>query len=400
MKILLLIFSLICSFHLLAKDPDYRQIDWQRFIPKNDKMPAFGAFKNDVATLNEKRTLVVLTENEKQILGYKANDLLLANFAGKDGKYYVIYIPGIEIDTKKSTAKPNAGLVIIKPTNNIIQKVDIIKEYWAKGIRPDTTSIEIHAMMKFTFAANSRPLLIANQKELEAGSFSKGKANISQDNAMISAEAVRANSQPNAGFFPYALGIDYAIAHLIYDYNYRVAATRAGGEGPEYEKLPLNFNESRSTNYPKTITTSPKMALFLEGIQRNLIKGRSETYNIFLNNCTNALFNIIDDVLKIKIDSYDPLKMSINNFIANDVPDLLVAVDKMQLDKQTVPGKLKEELRKRIGADGANFNIKSYLTNLSNTLGKRNLTPEEAKFLTGLPPFIDAQLMIRNNLLK
>ncbi|MDH4467491.1 MAG: hypothetical protein QE271_05480 [Bacteriovoracaceae bacterium] len=398
-----------------------KTINWNRFIP-HDSVPFTSVFKGEL-TKNDKRTLVLLTELEKQKIGIDKDVLAFANFAKLNPStqkinFYVIQFPSIKIDTNPSlkniskivglrSSKDPAELTQIESLvyreNGVIQnikEVTFVKEHWSARARPETYAIEVHCLIKFVFEQGSTfdkylPNLVINQTSIENNQWESSvlptKERV-QTNVIISGEAIRAQSHPQAGFFPSAMKLDFAFAHLIYDYEARKSTTIS--EGGEYEELPMRFeNIVPSFKYSKT-TKSPKLSLLFEGFHRNLALGRVETYNLFIKNCTNSLFEIMDDVLKFKAD-YRFLNDDIVNFIREDAPSLIATLSAKKIENSSLPPEVAIFLYQSNG-EMSEALLVNYLKTLESKAAQTTLTKSDIKFLAAWPPFVEGQLKARN----
>jgi len=424
----LCVFTAILLTHITdihaQTNANLSSISWSRFIPQ-DKVPVGSSFTG-LLTKNEKRTLVVLTEEEKIKLNINKDVLAYANFAkyhetDKKVYYYVIEFPGIKINTPK-TLENMAKIVATRSkfgidtaaklktmpslvVTNIIQNikdVNFVKEHWSEGARPGTTEVEVHSMLRFIFQSGPSfssvmPRLVINQTKIEAGNFAAANVPLDeqkQTNLIISGEAVRPDNDPNASFMPSAFKVDFAIAHLIYNYETRQVSTAA--EGGTYEVLQLNFSKVKNYKY-KEISGSPMLALLLEGFHRNLALARAETYNIFIKNCTNVLFEIIDDVLKFT-PNYQHLKDDINLFIEKDMPVLVDHIESTGVKDDALPKEVQEFLKANTVSGTANNEtlLLKYVQSLPKKLETTSITDKDVKFLAPWPPFVEGQLKSRN----
>jgi hypothetical protein len=426
MKLLLIAsFSLLLFTSSLIAQETIDEINWSRFIP-NDKVPALSTFSG-VLTKNEKRTLALLTSKEKQLLQISPDQLAFANFAkynpkNKKNENFVIVFPGITINTAKSIEQidyvkkfwfdwnsisrygflEDSVLSYIGQAENNLKSVSFVKEHWAQGARPDTSELEVHALLKFEFytsgaLAKFAPRLIVNQSKVESGeSIQKSlvpEADQIQNNLIISIEAIRPESDPAASFMPSSMKMDFGIAHLIYNYETRQETTRA--EGGVYKEIPLKFKEVYENYRYQRVTSSPKMAILLEGFQRNLVLGRIETYNVFTKNCTNELFALLDGVLKYKSD-YQFLKEDVKNFIKDDVPVLLELLADHPIEDKQLPKEVQNFLKATIGTTVVQQSmLTQYLSSLSAKIEAGSLTDSDIQFLSAWPPFIEGQLKSR-----
>jgi hypothetical protein len=162
-----------------------------------------------------------------------------------------------------------------------------------------------------------------------------------------------------------------------------------------YKEIPLKFKEVYENYRYQRVTSSPKMAILLEGFQRNLVLGRIETYNVFTKNCTNELFALLDGVLKYKSD-YQFLKEDVKNFIKDDVPVLLELLADHPIEDKQLPKEVQNFLKATIGTTVVQQSmLTQYLSSLSAKIEAGSLTDSDIQFLSAWPPFIEGQLKSR-----
>jgi hypothetical protein len=86
-------------------------------------MPSSGKYAGEFIENDEKRTLIFLTQTEKEIFKIDTQTLAFANFR-HNGEFYIATIPAIKVDKNQN---------IIRGTK-VVEKVSFMKEHWAAKI--------------------------------------------------------------------------------------------------------------------------------------------------------------------------------------------------------------------------------------------------------------------------
>lgn len=357
-KLFTTMMALTLSFPLFAA------IDWSRFDQTSDPMPSLGAFRGEVVQHTTRRTLIPLTINEKKELGLDPKAYILANFWHKNN-YYLVEIPGVKVSP--------LGTSIYYGTP-IIEKVDFVKEHWAYTSRPETREVEAHSELLFTFKKGCELKLVYDQKE-HFKFFKPTRIN----KAIVSVEALRPEGKENLDFMPYALSPNFAVAHLVYSWEQR-AIIKSQEPETHYNFIPLNFRyqSSQVQNVRSTMT-----ALFLSGVQKSVMLGRKNAYDMFTYNCTNKLFELIDESLNSNFD-FEVLRSDVLKFSKNELPRLINYVEDLTKDKTSnIPSDVKVQLKNILQTE--------FIKNIK----EHKATEKDLNFLSAFPPFVEGHLKAR-----
>lgn len=357
-----LISSLFFITSLIAQ----ADLDFARFEQRNQPMPATGAFAGLEMQYDSKRTLIALTAQEKEELGLAPTDLVVANF-WHGQSYYIAQIKGVKVDPQSQE---------VLEASSLVQNIKYVKEHWSGKTKPETKEVEVHSLLLLTL---NKPLqLLANQdRELIL------KNPISIKEMVISVEALRAQTQKSAEFLKYAFGPHMGVAHLIYSWEKRLDI-KASEPETEYTYYPLVFDQTKSKNP----LLDEKSAILLKGIQNSLTIGRKDTYNAFTYNCTNKLFQLIDDALLTKFDK-TPVISEIKVFVKKDLPGLLSYARKMADAKgEYVPQMVQENFSKMIESS------------LNDLVQNHDPTVDELNAISSMPMFVEGHLQARELLAK
>lgn len=339
-------------------------IDWARFEQKNDDMPVTGVFRGEKVQYQSKRTLIPLTMGEKKELGLDPRAYILANFWHRNN-YYLVEIPGVSVSALGTS---------IYYGSPIIEKVEFVKEHWAAKSRPQTSEVEAHSELLFTFKKGQELKLVYDQtkrfKFFMPTRISK---------AIVSVEALRPVGKEELDFLPYALSANFAVAHLVYSWEQR-AIIKSREPETRYDFIPLNFRHQSSQF--KNIR-SPMTALFIAGIQKSVELARSHAYDMFTYNCTNMLFKLIDETLSPKFD-FEAVRLYALEFAKNDLPALIDYIEDITREQtKNIPSDVKAQLKNILQTDFVK-NIKEH-----------KATEEDLDFLLAFPPFVEGHLRAR-----
>lgn len=317
--------------------PAHAGIQWERFVSHEKMPPSPGKYHDEEVESGQRRALSILTRDEKIALGMKAEQLDQLTFANfRHNKiFYVATIPGIKVDASNRVVS----------TDNVVAKVGYSEKHWAANIRKATRSVEAHSELVFTLNPGHEIQLIANQNTRTPLRTIK----VLKDPVILSVEAVRSAEKPDASFFPDALGPNFAVVHRIVsdherdlqhrdDPDRQIDSDKLSFEG--VKSKPFAGSEARAKVLP-----NPMDALLVTAILRSELRGRKETYGVATKNCTNSLFQLMDEVLIYKnpINKAE-IKKGIVKFLKTDLPGIiefmeaqqkLADAEKVQLDAIT-----------------------------------------------------------------
>lgn len=363
--------ALLSSF-LLFTLPAHAALNWDDFIAQ-EKMPAQGKYKGQLVENGQRRALKLLTANQKAELGLDSKELVFANFR-HNGTFFIAKIPGI--------VTSSSGKII--GTQNVVSRVVLSEKHWAGKIREATRSVEAHAELVFYPTKGNEIRLIANQDRKQI----LPKPQILNDAIVLSVEAVRSVDDVKAPFFPNATGPNFAIVHRIVSNHERNMQHRDDPDR-EIDSNKLKFDQVSSKKYigaenRASEIQNPMDALLVTAILRSELKGRKETYGIVTKNCTNSLFQLLDDVLiyKAGIDKAK-IRKGILRFVKNDLPKIVNYLEEQkkfaEQERAIIDPALNAGLEK----------IKKYV--------EKDLTDAEIdeSFMSSLPAFIKPHLKAR-----
>ena len=358
---------LIVLTALLASTLPLYALDFTRFDESADPMPSSGAYKQDRVENVKGRTLQFLSLEEKRELRIEPEVLAFANFRYQ-GQFYVAHIPGVHVDAVNHIVTCDA----------LTQSVHVISEHWEAKANPDLASLESHAYLRFDFKPGRGVVLDYNQ------AF-KTRANPKLKpirSAVLSVEALRSQTQLDAPFIPHAFLFDFAVGHLFYATYDRTQSEMADTARIE-EDLPLSFPRIQSA---VDGVPDPRDAVLIRAIQSSPRFGRTQSYNFVLNNCTNRLFEILDEALFHHDDFNRPdFVRAISAALRVDLPKAFHALDQaMSLGGSTLPDSL---------LTGLNTLTSDQLR--ASLMGGAWLSPSPNTYQSWFPPLVNAHLIAR-----
>ncbi len=280
-------------------------IDWTRFI-SDELMPSFGKFSTEIVEKIQRRAVILLTTQEKINLKIPIQQIAFANFRHA-GVFYVATIPGIIVDQNN---------VVVK-TDHIVEKIIFSEKHWAAKIRKETQSIEAHSELSIFLKAGHGIQLIVNQDTKEKLKVIKTL----NEPIVYSVEAVRSELHPTIGFFPYALGPNFALARRIESSTERNIQHL---DDPD-RKIVSNHLDFKNTKSRIRYVSDPKDAVLVSSILKSNEDQRHTAYEIVTNNCTNGIFNILDSSLIYKNNKIDTerIRNAVIKFSQNDLKQIL-----------------------------------------------------------------------------
>lgn len=339
-------------------------IQWDRFI-RDEKMPPFGKYAGQIVETERRRALILLTEEEKKSLDIPVEQLAFANFRHAQ-KFYIATLPGIQVNEKNE----------IVSTNNIVEKIILSEKHWAAQIRKETRSIEVHSELTFFLKDSQGVQLVLNQD-----TKTRLKENRELKEPLVfSIEAVKSKDFPQDDFFPAALGPNFALAHRIESNTER---NMQHLDDPDRiivsNKLDFSNTQSRLKN-----VTSPQDAVLVNSILKSYNSQRSQAYEVLTQNCTNGLFNILDQSLKYKNKIDDQkIKAAVLKFTRNDLKKVLIYLKQQKLQAEQTNVAVSESLDKT-------------LVELSRFLESQAATAQiDSQFMLTFPAFIQGHLKAR-----
>ena len=339
----------------------------KRVVQANDFMPTKGAYARERAENTRARTLVLLKNEEKRAFGIEPSALAFANFRDHE-HFYVAYIPGIRVDDKN----------IPTSSSSVVSEVHAIQEHWAALTKPALAAVEAHTYLRFIFKSGSGVKLVYDQTTQSPVETSR----LAISPAVLSIEAIRPASKPSADFMPSALLYDFAIANLFYS-----QFDRDLWEKDDIGKVVDDFRLNLKASTSRVVgISSPADAILVRSIQTSHNLGRSQTYNFVEDNCTNRLFDLLDN--SVTYDRGFDRSILVNEIkitIRNNIAQQLVLL------KDTVKEKGKD-LPASALADLSAMTEQQIATRLVSAAE----TAEEPKeFGTWIPPFVRPHLAAR-----
>jgi hypothetical protein len=340
----------------------------KRVAQTNDYMPTKGAYARERAENLRARTLVLLKDEEKRAFGIESSALAFANFRDHE-HFFVAYVPGIRVDDKS----------IPTSSNSVVSEVHAIQEHWAALTKPALAAVEAHTYLRFFFKSGSGVKLVYDQTT--QSSVETSRAAISP--AVLSIEAIRPASKPSADFMPSALLYDFAIGNLFYSQSDRDLWEKDDiGKVVDDFRLNLRASTSRVAGI-----TSPSDAILVRSIQTSHNRGRSQTYNFVEDNCTNRLFDLLDNSITYGHDFdrsilVNEIKVTIRNNIAQQ---LVLLKDKVREKGKNLPPSALAELSAMTEQQ-----IATSLVSAAET------AEEPREFGTWIPPFVRPHLAARH----
>lgn len=280
----------------------------KQFDQSNDEMPAGGKWAGQKVENKQKRSIVLLSAADKEALGIPKNQLAVANYL-HEGTFYVAVLRGAEVAENGNPVSLSSG----------IEKVVLAQKHWAAKVRPETQSLEVHTELLFYFNRGAGFELVINQNagvKLKTPKLSK--------TAVFSVEAARSVGEPNAPFFPSAIGKNFALAHRLLDINDR----NKQHEGDPDRQVTLNRLDLTKVRSKVDGVSSTADALLFQAIQTVNERGRKEAYDILRNNCTNNIFTLLDKTYEYNWKP-EELKGDVLQFIQEDAKTLVPFLEKM-----------------------------------------------------------------------
>lgn len=341
-----------------------------RVSQASDQMPRLGKYKNQTVENDQRRTIVLLSADEKQTLGIQSDTLAFANFR-HNGQFYIAAIEGMK---SNSQGRPVSS-------KKLIEKIILSKKHWAGKTRPETKEMEVHAELLFYFQKDNGIKLIYNQnkKSLLARPQILGSL-------VLSVEAIRSSQAKEAAFFPDALGPNFAIGHRIVSVYERNMQHR---DDPERTITSYRFDMSDTKS--KRNGFGPAESLLAGSIEKSHDLGRKQTYHIITNNCTNNIFNVLDENISYnksrdgKID-YSLIKKDIVDFVNRDLNAMLSFLENMaDKNKNVIDPQTRELLRKYV--------VEHSLARVEDIDMSKVNSPDNLMYQ--VPAFIDGHLRAR-----
>lgn len=372
MKNLFLSFTL-CLTATLAWSAPSIETDLKNYLQDNELMPQTGDFAGEIIENDEKRTLVFLTPEQKRLYNIDESDIAVANFR-HIGKFYIATIPAINMGEYNN-------LESISP---LIEDATFVKASWAGKVRPETASVEVHSEMLFNLKDTAKIELVFNQDEVK---FLEKP--IALSGAVLSIEAIRSKDSLDAEFMPAGLGYNFAVGHRIYSLAEREI---------KYSKAKDTTFKSYKLDFSNTISNRgdirPQDYLFYWGLRMSDLYGRSQTYNLLQNNCTNRLFDILDMALSYNNDKGGKIDFSAINenyisWVNQDLDKVIAFLVKMKAAKAGI--EYPAEVQQLIATQGKDLTLNT-LDQMAISTGAEN---NPKNFLYQLPMFIEGHLKAR-----
>lgn len=290
----------------------YQTVD-DRFLQSHDKLKN-GSNAGELLEYKNKRTPLILKANEISDYGLEDNKTYIANFkhavkngSKVDSSFYIAEVIGSKV--KNLSAKS----ILASDINNRAS-VHFVKEKWAGDKRAQIQELEAHSSLLIRFPRpdtlaypeNARGVKLV-MKQTDVGILKKIKNPILISDIVISIEAFRTHKEENKGFFPGGLLDHFGVGLRIYSAaeNYHRRGKEVSSYHDDYYSLKyVPVKNSMIKN------ADPAMALLTQAIIDTDIMGRTQNYNLFNYNCTNMLFNLIDQVLDYsKVNKYGSNKI-------------------------------------------------------------------------------------------
>lgn len=360
----LISLALLSPLAAAASDTSIEQV-LKRVEQANDPMPAEGRFAQDVVENIKSRTVQFLTPDEKALFGLDRSAFAFANYRDH-GHFYIAYIPNFRVDEQNNPVS----------TGSVVNEVHVIGDHWEQKTNPDLADAEVHTYLRFLFKEGNGVKLVYDQSAGEK----VPQATPAIDSAVLSIEAIRPKSQPQANFLPYSLVFDFALGHLFYSSFDRSLGEEADtGRVIGDEALDLSAARSSFANIAR-----PHEALLYAAIRASNDIGRSTTYNVVINNCTNRLFDLIDRAIKVRFNKKTfvaGVKAAMDANLAKGID----ALKKMAAARNIqIPPEVNAELDKACSG---------YLSQELVSGAQQSQSPR--KYFTWLPIFVNAHLTAR-----
>lgn len=364
------LLTLSLSHIVFADVPTEINATLKRVSQENDLMPALGRYKNQLVENIQRRTLVFLTQEEKKLFKIRPHVLAFANFR-HNKIFHVAYFNDIFVNPVNGE---------ITGANSFVEKVILSKKHWAGKTRPETKDLEVHAELLFYFRNGSGITLVYNQNSKQ---FIRP---LTLGSAVLSVEAIRPVRDENASFFPYALGPNFAIGHRVISLFERNMQHKDDPERTtSSHRLDLRNTSSRLARM------GPSEATLITSLMRSHSLGRNHAYDLFTNNCTNNIFDVLDTSLVFNKSlggkiHYNVIKNDVVNFVNSDLKDIIEFLEDMSSPyQQGVDAKTRNILRNYL----AQFSLRQ-----ASDLNMEKIK-EPKKLLYQVPAFIDAHLKAR-----
>lgn len=339
-------------------------IEWSRFTPV-EYMPEMGKYRGQTVETDRRRALQFLTLEEKVKLNIPTQQLAFANFR-HSGVFYIATFKGIKVDSQNN----------IISTEPLVEKIILSEKHWAAKIRKETKSIEAHAEFSFFIKPGQEIQLIANQ-DLKTKLLNP---RILKEPVVFSVEAVRSANDPNADFFPAALGPNFAIAMRIESNTER---------NQQHLDDPDRIIISNRLVFDQTKSQLPHIqrsedSVLVRALGMSVENQRSHAYEVMTNNCTNNLFKILDQSVIYK-----------NNINTETIRKAVIKFNKKDLPK--IIDYLKAQ---RLKAAQDNIYVDKKLDDLIQELtqyneGQIKTMKISETFMTSVPAFIEGHLKAR-----
>jgi hypothetical protein len=282
-----------------------------RFIPTT-LMPSGGKFAGQRTEYQRRRALVPLTAGEKAKLGVDRSARIFANLRHK-GKFFIGIFPKANV------------------TQSVVSQVKITKKHWAAQERPEAQSIEVHSELDFEFHPSKGVKLVAEQilrNEAEESRTEEIRTLPAPEELaalVLSVEAVRSAREPMAPFIPASLGPNFAVMARI---------VSAAERDLQHLEDPSRIVRIHTLDFSRVTTRAPSKlapadALWERVIRENVTKGASQTYDVVRKNCTNSLFQLLDETLSYPPFDETYVRRASENFVRVELPLLGQMLGKM-----------------------------------------------------------------------
>lgn len=348
-----------------SSESSLSQIDWGRFI-QAEPMPAYGKFKGQFVETTRRRAISFLTFEEKRLIGIPENQIAFANFRHAN-TFYVATIPGVKVNERNE----------VLSTENIVDKIIFSTKHWAAKTRKATENVEVHAELGFFLKPGQGIQLWVNQDQ----QIKLPEIKTLKESIVYSIEAVRSQEQYDQGFFPAALGPNFAIAHRIVSNTERnIQHLDDPDRSITSRRLKFDGIQSRSS-----VVANPQDILLVGALMKSNQIQRSQPYEMATNNCTNNQFTLLDENLVYKNNSVDleQVRKAYNKFLQVDLKNILdFLVDLKTKDKNLDPA-LKDAIDQLVSqlSQGVSSKLKDVKV--------------DSRFLITLPALIDGHLKAR-----
>lgn len=366
-------FMFLSNFSFANSISDAQYLETKKFTQEGELMPPSGDYAGETVENDEKRTLILLDNSQKQIFNIDQSDIAFANFR-HNGEFYIATIPAMNVDAGNN----------LDSVTKLVEKATFVKKHWGAKTRPETASVEVHAEMVLDFYKSAKLNLVYNQDK------AKSVKNISLNGLVVSIEAIRSKENRHAGFMPAGLKDSLAVGYRVYSLDERAKNYEKETEA-EVSKYTLDFSDTMS--YHDGAESSVDYFLYNSILASNDY-GRNQTYNLFTNNCTNRLFDLLDLSMGYNKSknfdiNYTSIRENYIDYANNDLKDVLGFLSKyVQANPQVdVPPMLLKMLENN-GSELA-------LQKLGDLEVASNAEENPRNFLYSLPMFIEGHLKAR-----